>query len=111
VKIGDVSFDPDVTERRYHDTTTITAHVEFGRISPENIRVQAVSGSVDADGTIQQGDIWDLERQSTENGSGTFKGTIRFKEVGQTGVTVRVIPAHPDLIESPDVGLVVWKRV
>ncbi len=108
ITINDVRFSPDGSEYRVGEEIEVTAEIRLGRIAPENVRVQGLTGPVDDDGGISDGSIHPLSLLNFENETGTYQGRIRLDHVGQTGVTVRVIPALPETINPPDAGLVTW---
>ncbi|MGE3801548.1 MAG: alpha-glucan family phosphorylase [Candidatus Kapaibacterium sp.] len=108
LSITDVHLTPDETEHRAGEAIQITANIELGRIAPDNIRVQVLIGPVEDDGGISDGIIHPLSLDIVENGTAHYKGEIPLHNVGQTGLTVRVIPALPETIDVADVGLVTW---
>ena len=107
VRVDDVTFDSDRNERVTGETVGITAHVSLGRVSPDHVRVEAFCGPID-DERIVNGDRTILERREMVGGKGRFEGTVPLKRIGQTGITVRVVPAESAILSLPDVGLVTW---
>ena len=105
----DVTITPDQTEHRSGDTIQLTAELSLGRVAPDNIRVQAMIGPIDDNGEIPIGTIHQLNFLHYNDHKATYQGDLPLVLVGQTGFTVRVIPALPATITPPDVGLVTWR--
>ncbi|MCE2504566.1 MAG: alpha-glucan family phosphorylase [Chlorobi bacterium] len=108
ISFVDVKVTPDQTDHRAGDEITLTAQLSLGRIAPENVRVEAMIGPLD-DGEITDGTIHQLDFHHHDNTTATYKGNLPLLLVGQTGFTVRVIPALPTSIAPPDAGLVTWR--
>lgn len=108
-RILDVNFTPDQNLLRAGDRITVTVQVALGRLAPENVSAQALVGPPDLDGKIPQGEIISLPFAGVQETNALYRGEITLKQVGQTGLTVRLIPAHPDTMLPADVGLVTWK--
>lgn len=107
-RILDVHFTPDENLLRAGDHITVTVRVELGRLAPDNVSAQALVGPPDLVGNIPQGEIISLPFIGMEEGAAIYRGEITMTHVGQTGLTVRLIPAHPDTMLPADVGLVTW---
>ncbi len=45
---------------------------------------------------------------SAADGHLSFEGRFRMERPGRYGVTVRVVPSHPDLTTPVELGLVAW---
>ncbi|OEV30277.1 glycogen phosphorylase [Streptomyces nanshensis] len=95
---------------------TLRARVALGRLSPEDVEVQAVAGRVDAGtGRIAGGDAVKvpLKPVTSAGGSGgpdldgrwTYEGTVTPGRTGPFGYTVRVLPAHRLLASGAELGL------
>ncbi len=78
----------------------VTAHVELGALTPDDVEVQAVIGRVGSDDTLS--DIVSIPMTRTGNGSfgEVFEADVRLPLAGPVGYTVRVLPHH-DLLASP----------
>ncbi len=107
-RIIDVEFAPDMNLLRVGDEITVTARVALGRLAPDNVSAQVLAGPPDLIGEIPQGEIISLPFTGMQENKAIYRGQIRLKRVGQTGLTVRLIPAHPETMLPADVGLVTW---
>jgi starch phosphorylase len=95
----------DVSNAHEGDPRTVVAEVELGPLSPADMVVQVLHGNVDQEGSFV-GDprIVDLRHIA----DGRFEGTFTVGEAGPYGVTVRAMPANPDLITPVDLGVIAW---
>ena len=68
--------------------------------------VEVVHGTVGHDGEIHDDSIVELQPA----GDGDYTGDVVVAFAGSYGVTVRIIPVHPDLANRFDLGLVAWAK-
>lgn len=76
----------------------ITIQVHLGEIKPEDIRVEVVSGRLNAQEQILgytpiEADL----NQKPQDGTYTYTGTVTCAESGRFGITARVVPKNDDL--------------
>jgi glycogen phosphorylase len=91
------------------DERTVEAVVRLGALAPEDVRVELLHGSVDADGALTDPVMQPLEPAGEDAaGRRRYRGSFRCEVSGEYGLTVRVVPAHPDLFHWADAGLVAW---
>ncbi|QNI08026.1 glycosyltransferase family 1 protein [Mycobacterium kubicae] len=86
---------------------TLTATVQLAGLSPDEVTVQAVLGRVDASDVLV--DPTTVEMSYTggaEGGNQVFSTTTPLPLAGALGYTVRVLPRHPMLANSNELGLV-----
>jgi glycogen phosphorylase len=84
---------------------TVRAAVELGALDPSEVAVQALHGPIDSTGSfVGAPGAFTL----LPVGNGAFEGDCEVGEAGPYGVTVRVLPRHPDLVSPMEMGLVVW---
>lgn len=106
VKVLTVDIDEAPAELGAERAIEVT--LELGGLAPGDVSVQVVHGRVgqgdelDPDGTVTLA-CTDLEARPA-----TYAGVVRCDEAGRYGLTVRVLPAHPDLPSVVDLGLVSW---
>jgi starch phosphorylase len=92
------------------ETFELTAHVELGSLSPNDVRVQAVVGKVGPNRELVNRRVEDLEfRQTLEGGRHEFTGRLTADLPGHQGYTVRVIPSHEDISTPSELSLVAWE--
>jgi len=87
----------------------VTAQIQLGGLSPSDIAVQAYYGTLDVAHNITHGSILPLVWQSSENGTHHYAGEIDCHESGMQGVSVRVVPFHPDATLPMQLPLVKWE--
>ncbi|MBC7529763.1 MAG: alpha-glucan family phosphorylase [Chthonomonadaceae bacterium] len=87
----------------------IMATVHLGGIAPGDVVVQAHHGLLDVNHHIVGGDTDTLEWTHEENGSHRYEGVIPCQISGQQGISVRVLPTHPDAMLPMELPLVAWE--
>jgi starch phosphorylase len=85
---------------------TLRAEVALGGLAPDDVEVQAVYGSVDADDRLA--DVRTTLLKSVPNGDGThrYEGEIPLDRTGTFGYTVRVLPSNELLASPAELGLI-----
>ena len=79
--------------------------VALGGLTPADVRVEVVHGSLGHDGEFLS-DVTIAELQP--DGPDTYAGEIKIGIAGSYGVSARVVPVHPDLASPFDVGTIAW---
>lgn len=87
----------------------VVAKVNLGGLSPSDVAVQAYYGTLDVSHNITQGSILPLQWESSQNGVHQYAGDIECAESGMQGVSVRVVPFHPDAMLPMQLPLVKWE--
>ena len=86
---------------------TLTATVHLAGLGPDEVAVQAVVGRVDAGDILLDPITVDMSHTGTaEGGNEIFSTTTPLPLAGAVGYTVRVLPRHPMLAASNELGLV-----
>ncbi len=88
----------------------VKAKVNLGNLSPQDVQVQLFHGLVDNLGEIPRPQTVAMGHNGHPVSGGTwlFTGTIPCRSSGQHGFSVRVLPAHRDLANPFEPGLVCW---
>ncbi|MBF0500596.1 MAG: alpha-glucan family phosphorylase [Candidatus Riflebacteria bacterium] len=107
LRIEDVQSDGS-NDRRVGDEIEIKACLYLDGIKPDDVLVQGYVGKVESDENITSCQIVDLKPGKVRDGRATFTGTIKLSTSGKLGLTVRVLPQHPDLINPIVTKLVLW---
>jgi glycogen phosphorylase len=100
----------NATDIRLGDQVPITASVFLNGLSPDDVRLEILSGPVDGDGEITEVAIVAMS-PSGRNGSGRylFDATLTpCRRSGVHGFAVRVLPRHDDIVNSFIPGLIAW---
>jgi starch phosphorylase len=89
----------------------VKALVNLGSVDPGQVSVELYHGPVDTWGNIKEGIAIEMDHDSEANQGGLhgFTSAILCQHTGQHGVTVRVLPKHPDLVHSHELGLILWE--
>jgi starch phosphorylase len=94
---------------------SVNAWVDLGELTPADVQVQIYHGRLDTDGSIVDGAIVDMQPVLTDSkdtdGSSSeyhFMAPISYRITGQHGISVRVLPSHPDLPTPFLRGIVCW---
>ncbi|MDQ3772439.1 MAG: alpha-glucan family phosphorylase [Actinomycetota bacterium] len=106
VRVLDV--DGDITAADVGDERTVGATVKLGELETSDIMVQLAHGRVGPTGELVDPTVVAMKPAGTDNGICSFRGTFGSESAGLYGFAVRVIPAHEDLPNSMDVGLITW---
>ena len=86
---------------------TLTATVGLGGLRPDEVAVQAVLGRVDSSDVLQDPVTVDMPHTGSADGrKEVFSATMPLPLAGAVGYTVRVLPRHPMLAGSAELGLV-----
>jgi glycogen phosphorylase len=90
----------------------VTAVVNLGKLTPEDVRVQLYCGHLETNGAIGPDGVGIDMQPVKSNGSGeyTFKGTVKYPTSGDRGLSVRVLPKHKYLATPFQPGLITWAK-
>ncbi len=95
-------------EIRVGEKMRVMAGVVLGEIPPEFVRVQIVSGSVNADGAIVSSSSSDMKHAGLTGSEHQYEGLLECLESGSFGFSVRVIPYHADVRVPFEHPWLVW---
>ncbi|HVF20006.1 MAG TPA: alpha-glucan family phosphorylase [Mycobacteriales bacterium] len=86
---------------------TVRAVVDLGVLRPEDVEVHAAYGRVDESDQIAVAEVVPLTMAGDHgNGEWRYEGELPLRHTGPVGYTVRVLPRHPALVSSAELGLV-----
>lgn len=110
---------PQVQIREVHDNASssnllgsplkVTAKVQLGALSAEDVKVQAVTGKVGMNRELNDTHPVDLAFQAYEDSVAVFQGDILCTHPGHQGYTIRVVPKHQDLSIPAELNFVKWQ--
>ncbi len=109
VRVSDVKI--STQNAKVGDKINVTAKVQLGQLTPDDVTVQLYYGTLDTRGGIEAIGSAAVDMKPQKNGSGsevTFKGTVRYTSSGESGISVRVIPNHRYLSTPFQPGLITW---
>lgn len=87
----------------------ITAVVQLGSLTPDDVIVQVYYGDLDTHGNIVKGNAVNMQpAESNGGGTYTFKAQLVHHTTGNQGISVRILPNHEDLPTPFLRGLIRW---
>jgi starch phosphorylase len=102
VESGGVDATPQLGEE-----LQVRAYVDLGTLTAQDVAVQLVYGHAREGDRLTDVRHSPLELDAKETvAPATFRGTVRLERAGSFGYTVRVVPSHPLLADSAELGLV-----
>ncbi|MET8414298.1 alpha-glucan family phosphorylase [Streptomyces sp. NPDC005134] len=89
-------------------TLALRVRIALGALEPDDVEVQAVAGRVDSADAISDAQVFPLKPTGGQDleGRWLYEGPLALDRTGPYGYTVRVLPAHPLLATSAELGLV-----
>jgi len=91
------------------DEIHVEASVDLGALTPNDVTVELYFGPLDQDGQLTVGKAVPMA-QADDNSEHRARYTVRMPcaHSGLTGYTVRVLPAHPGLVDAREMGMIRW---
>jgi glycogen phosphorylase len=89
----------------------VSALVKLGKLKPDDVSVELYHGPLDARGNIIDGSVIKMEHKGSagQDNEHWFSGLTPCHASGRRGVAVRVVPRHPDMTNSHELGLILWE--
>ena len=110
VSVGTSTIEP-VTD--LGATRSVTAEVALGRLSTSDVAVELLVGPLSAGDEMTSWEVVPMRCTSNprENPDATlWEGSFVADQAGRHGLTVRVVPSHPDLAVPAEMGAMVWAK-
>jgi starch phosphorylase len=96
-------------ERGPREWLPVRASVALGELSPRDVTVEVVSGRVTEHEEIVEPEASPLKpSEAAADGAVRYAGEARLGRPGPFGYTVRVVPSHPLLAHTAELGLVTY---
>jgi starch phosphorylase len=99
---------PEQTMYKIADKVEVSARINLGGLSPQEVRVELYFGSISSSGTIENAGSVEMIPQSDGRSAVEFRGQIDCAVTGRQGYTVRLLPKHPALIHPYVPGYLRW---
>ena len=105
-----VSVESDAAVADLGADRDVTVLVELGELTRDDVAVQLITGPVGPNDELTHATTTAMQLTGLGDTPGTYCYAGRFTcdSAGRYGFTVRVVPAHPDLLVSVDLGLIAW---
>ena len=108
VRITQVDKDGGKSEFQVGSKVQVRARVSLGSLLPDDVRVQAYYGVLNADGQIATGAQVDLTLHESCGGEHFYEGEVECGQSGGCGLSVRVVPFHEDALIPYELPWVKW---
>ena len=108
VRVTQVDVDGNRSEFQVGSKIKVRARVALGGLAPGDVRVQAYSGVVNAEGQIANGSHADLALSQSSSSDHWYEGEVECGQSGSCGLTVRVVPYHEDALIPYELPWVQW---
>jgi starch phosphorylase len=83
--------------------------VTLGDVSPDDVAVELIAGPVGDHDELGALTITPMTRVDADpSGAARYEATFTCAATGRIGVTVRVVPFHPDLDSPAELGRMAW---
>ena len=91
-------------------TRRVTTVVHLGELSSDDVAVELLHGPVGPNDELAGTTLVPLELVGAGDTAGDYRyeGSFVCGPAGRHGITVRVVPAHPDLIGFAETGCITW---
>ncbi|WP_432034665.1 glycosyltransferase family 1 protein [Streptomyces antibioticus] len=108
VTVDHVETSVVTTTAELGSTLALRVRVGLGELAPEDVEVQAVSGRVDEEDRITDATTVPLKPAGGPDleGRWLYEGPLSLDRTGPFGYTVRILPSHPLLASTTEVGVV-----
>ena len=110
VRVETVEVDRPGVNVQVGDLLPVRATVFLGSLAPENVTVQAYYGEEFNAEILSPSTTGLVLAAKLDGGSYLYKGSIAAAESGSYGLSVRIIPTHPNLIQAHELRLISWAR-
>lgn len=112
VKFKKIEKEINDVELKVGDKYTITAEVELGELTHNDVKIQIYYGKVDDWSNAHSNKYIDMDYVSSNDKGNKhiYKGKIDCGFSGQYGFTLRILPNHPLLINPFELGLIRWAK-
>lgn len=91
-------------------TINVQASVSLGALSPKDVDVQVYYGSVNPHDELDHTAAQPLRLVSSTGVIHNYEGTYICPDTGMQGFTIRVLPTHPQLVDSAELYFCTWAK-
>ncbi|NBF38985.1 MAG: alpha-glucan family phosphorylase [Spirochaetes bacterium] len=103
--------DPGHPELHVGENLEISADINLGPLSPEQLRVEAYFGRINSQGGIEHPQTTEMkprDGQDAQAGTLHYVASVPCDTAGRQGYSVRILPKHPELTHNLVPGYVKW---
>lgn len=91
-----------------NESIEVTAQVNLGGLSPQELRVQALVGRVDESGRLVSPGVVDMSCDESAGKTHVYKASARSLGCGPHGLTLRIVPGGELMSGVTEPGLIYW---
>ena len=107
VKVESLSV-PDQRMYRIAEKVDVSARINLGGLSAQEVRVELYYGSISSSGGIEDAQSVEMIPQAEGRSAVEYRGQIECETTGRQGYTVRLLPKHPALLHPYLPGYLRW---
>jgi starch phosphorylase len=108
VKVLDVESDDSTGMADLGATRSVAVAVELGQLGQSDVAVELLHGRVGSGDELTDTKVVRLSPAGNGAGPHRYEGTFTCDHAGRHGYTVRIVPAHPDLVQPVELGCIAW---
>ena len=107
-EVGVVAVQAEAGPRELGRDLHVSAHVDLGDLSPDDVAVQLLHGPVDLDDDLRDPQVTPMLPDGSAEPTRLrhYRVALPLDRAGDFGYTVRIVPTHPDLTDHAELGLV-----
>jgi glycogen phosphorylase len=99
----------DATAAELGAQRSVEAVVALGDLTPADVDVQLLHGPVGPADELTERSVASMDHQgAVDEHHDRYRGSFALDSAGRYGFTVRIVPHHPDLVSTAEVGLAAW---
>jgi starch phosphorylase len=88
---------------------SVEAVVSLGKLSPDDVQVQLIHGPAGQGEELAAPTVVSMAPAgAADDGHLRYTGSFTCQQAGRYGVTVRIVPAHEDLVSPAELGRIAW---
>jgi glycogen phosphorylase len=106
-----VSVEADDAPAEMGRVRAVGAEADLGNLSPDDVEVQLLHGPVGPNEELTEAKVVPMAAIGGDAGAGgrtRYEASFTCERAGRYGCTVRVVPAHPDLLAYSETGCITW---
>jgi glycogen phosphorylase len=105
----DVSESADI---QVNQSIAVKARLYLAALTPDDLHVELYQGSIDANGQIVDATTVEMTYQSTDQqGRSIYTADTAYSSSGLQGLSLRILPNHPNLSNPYALGLIMWAAI
>lgn len=109
IKFNKIEHEKDSNDIKVGGKFIVTAEVDLGELTPNDVEIQIYFGKLVANGNTQNNSYAIMNHISkSKTNMHTYQGEVTCKDTGQFGYTLRILPKHKLLINPFELGLIKW---